>query len=128
MWKRKRQQQSTEMTIAIERARERRMAEERRREEEQKAAAAKKLRALDEKLQKKDGQSDEDATDGDAESSPPAKFVNAVSINLFLLISFSLSVKLKVNLFLSPSRGGISCSCHRRVPIQAQKRPKVPPI
>ena len=79
MWKRKRQQQSTEMTIAIERARERRMAEERRREEEQKAAAAKKLRALDEKLQKKDGQSDEDLTDGDAEASPPAKFVNAVS-------------------------------------------------
>jgi len=78
MWKRKRQQQSTEMTIAIERARERRMAEERRRDEETKAAAAKKLRALDEKKQKKEGQSDEDLTDGDVEASPPAKFVNAM--------------------------------------------------
>ena len=82
MWKRKRQQQSNDMTVAIERARERRLAEERRREEEQSAAAAKKLAALNEKLQKREGQAGEDSVataKADSDGSPSAKFVGSVS-------------------------------------------------
>ena len=98
MWKRKRQQQSNDMTVAIERARERRLAEERRREEEQKAAAAKKLKALDEKLQKREGQSDEDtASKGDSEVSPSAKFVNAVNTVCFKLCTVGVSLNHSLN-------------------------------
>uniref|UniRef100_A0A3P8VW70 Proline-rich coiled-coil 2A n=1 Tax=Cynoglossus semilaevis TaxID=244447 RepID=A0A3P8VW70_CYNSE len=50
-WRQRRKQSSTEISVAVERARRRREEEERRMEEERRAACAEKLKRLDEKQQ-----------------------------------------------------------------------------
>ncbi len=61
MWRARRKQQNEEMSAAVERARQRREEEERKKEDERKAAAAEKLKALEQRLAKKDP-SDRDST------------------------------------------------------------------
>ncbi|KAI3358100.1 hypothetical protein L3Q82_003108 [Scortum barcoo] len=66
-WRQRRKQSSTEISVAVERARRRREEEERRMEEERRAACAEKLKRLDEKQQQQQGSS----TGGGASSSKP---------------------------------------------------------
>lgn len=76
-WRQRRKQSSTEISVAVERARRRREEEERRMEEERRAACAEKLKRLDEKQQQQQGSN---IGSGGSSSNTPSLDGNSIAV------------------------------------------------